>query len=178
MSFAALLALLIGNAFVAYFTTTQSRDNAGWVTATHDVMDTLTSIRTKVAEAQSGQRGYIITGLPSYLDPYEKAKASIQGDLQRLAALTRDKPIQKARLESMRPLISDKFTYLDKTIQVRNADGFDQAQALVAAGEGERAMDSIRAALMQMYSSELELRIARLAMSERSHWIALLSLIE
>ena len=175
LSFAALLALLIGNAFVAYFTTTQSRDNAAWVTGTHDVMDTLTSIRTKVAEAQSGQRGYIITGLPSYLDPYEKAKASIQGDLQRLAALTRDKPIQKARLESMRPLISDKFTYLDKTIQVRNADGFDQAQALVAAGEGERAMDSIRAALMQMYSSELELRIARLALSERSHWIALLS---
>lgn len=75
----------------------------------------------------------------------------------------------------MRPLISDKFTYLDKTIQVRNADGFDQAQALVAVGEGERAMDAIRAALMRMYSSKQELRIARLAMSERSHWIALLS---
>ncbi|MDQ3261633.1 MAG: CHASE3 domain-containing protein, partial [Pseudomonadota bacterium] len=131
-----LLALLIGAAFVAFSTTSHLRETAAEVTRTHEVMDTLSRIHSSMADAQIGQRGYIITGLQSYLEPYRKATAKIQGELGQLAALTRENPRQQANLRSVQSLILEKVADLDRTVQIRNQEGFDRARDLVAEGEG------------------------------------------
>ena len=96
-----------------------------------------------MAEAQTGQRGYIITGLQVYLEPYQKATTRIQGELQRLATLTPNNPVQQSNLGVLKPLIQVKLAYLDRTIQTRNQDGFDRARKRVAEGEGKRTMDPV-----------------------------------
>ncbi len=175
VSLAFLLTLLIGNAFVSYSTTSQLRSNAGWVTHTHVVMDTLSRIRSSLAEAQTGQRGYVITGSPDFLAPYQNAKTKIKGDLERLAVLVRDNPQQQAHLEAVKRLAAENLAFNDKAIEARDKDGFARAQGLVAGGEGRRTMDAIWGRLTQMYSIEQELLTARAAMAKRSYQIAVLS---
>ncbi len=170
-----LLVLLIGDVFVAYSTTSQLRENTAEVTQTHEVMDALSRIHSNIADAQTGQRGYIITGLQSYLEPYRKATEKIQGELQRLAALNRLNPLQQSNLKAVQALILEKLAYLDKTIKTRDQDGFDRARDLVAEGEGKRTMETIRGKLAEMYSAEQKLLITRGAAADRSYWLALLS---
>lgn len=175
LSLSFLLALLVGNAFVAYTTTTQLRENTARVTQTHAVMDTLSRVQSHMLEAEASQRGYLITGLASLLDPYRNAKLNVNSEMHQLAALTQDNPVQQAHLAAVTALIADKLAFLDKTLQTRETDGFARAQALVASGEGIRLMDAIRDRWSQMYAAEQELLTARAAMAKRSYWIAVLS---
>ena len=69
-----LLALQIGNGLFAYLTTNQLRANTTWVSHTHKVMGSMGRVLSMLVDAQTGQRGYIITGASSYLEPYSNSK--------------------------------------------------------------------------------------------------------
>ena len=175
LSLAVLLALLVANAFIGYSMTRQLRNNSASVIHTHDVMDALSRIRSNMAEVQTGQRGYTITGLAAFLEPYQNAKFRIQGELDRLAHLIRDNPQQLGDLEAVKSLIAEYLSINDKTVQVRGEEGFERAQVRVAAGEGQRAMAAIFDKLTKMYSEEQRLLTARAATEQRSYWIAVIT---
>jgi PAS domain S-box-containing protein len=170
-----LLALQIGNAFIAYLTTNQLRDNTTWERHTHEVTDTMSRALSLIVDAETGQRGYIITGMPSYLEPYTKSKNQIDEALKRLATLTRDNPAEQAHISAVKSLVKEKFAILDRNIQAREKDGFDRARELVAGGDGKHVMDTIRDRFGKMYSEEEALLTARATMAKRSYQIALLS---
>ena len=175
LSLAALLALLFGNAFVAYTTTSQLRENTTSVTHTHALMDTLSRVRSNIVEAEANQRGYLITALPAFVELYRKAKLTVTSEVQHLAALIQDNAAQRAHLAAVTPLITQKLAFLDTTLRARDTDGFARAQGLVASGEGIRLMDAIRDRLTQMYAAEQALLTARAALAKRSYRIAVLS---
>jgi PAS domain S-box-containing protein len=172
---ALLLALQIGNAFIAYLTTSQLRDNTSLVRHSHEVTDTMSRVLSLIVDAQTGQRGYIITRKSSYLEPYTKSKNQIDDALKRLVTLTRDNPAQQAHIGAVKSLVTEKFAILERNIQAREQAGFDRARELVFGGEGKEVMDKIRARFSNMYSEEEALLTAREAMAKRSYRIALLS---
>ena len=170
-----LIALQIGNGLIAFLTTNQLRNDAFRVNHTHEVMNTMSRVLSKLVDAESGQRGYIITGSPSFLEPYLNAKSQVDLALRQLKTLTRDNLTQQAHISAVHSLAMEKFATMDLNIQTRRDEGFDRARERVSGGEGKNMMDTIRDRFSKMYVEEETLLTARAFKAERSYQIALLS---
>ena len=139
----ALVAMIVVGA-VSYDSTTKLIESAEWVRHTHEVLNGLDEVLSAFKDAETGQRGYIITGEARYLEPYEGARDVIDQKLKRLRELTSDNPNQQQRLTALEPLVSSKFTELQETIDIRKQEGFGPAEKVVVTDKGKNAMDSIR----------------------------------
>ena len=68
-----IILLLIGNAWIGYHNIRQLNEDAAWVAHTQEVMDALEEVVSTMKDAQTGERGYLLTGENRYLQPYESA---------------------------------------------------------------------------------------------------------
>src|SRR5215475_7308559 len=88
--FSLTLVVLLGNVFLSDHAVTTVVRNQEWVNHTYDVLRSLDETLASIQEAESNQRGYLLTGLDSYLKPYNYAVGLVTRDLARLAELTSD----------------------------------------------------------------------------------------
>lgn len=137
--------VLVVIAVIAYRSTNTLIDNDGWVSHTHQVRTELADLLSELKDAETGQRGFLITGDESYLAPYQTALAEIKATYDDLRRLTADNPRQQQRLASLQPLIDAKLAELKQTIDLRRAQGFDAAVKVVQTSAGKASMDQIRA---------------------------------
>lgn len=121
-----------------------------------EVLEEFETMLVLMVDAETGQRGYVITGDEVFLDPYAAAVASdgIAAHIQRLRQMTLDNPSHQQQLDSLEPLIVERLMRLHQTIEVRRAQGFEAARQLVASGEGKLVMDEIRQTLVEMRAEE------------------------
>ncbi len=113
--------------------------------------DTLIS---SITDAETGQRGYLLTGDRKYLLPYEKAVAEIPGELNALARTAAATNREVKQVALIRSLIHDKMADLERTIEARDQAGAEAALALMRTDEGRLAMDQVRSAGKVLLSSE------------------------
>ena len=95
-------------------------------------------------DAETGQRGYLLTNRASYLEPYEAAHARLPGDREALrAALARvyDHPVNLGRLDG---LIAAKLAEMSATIALLQAHEESKALSVVRSDLGKTVMDTIR----------------------------------
>ncbi|MFO1047004.1 MAG: CHASE3 domain-containing protein [Geminicoccaceae bacterium] len=95
-------------------------------------------------DMETGQRGYLLTGEGSYLEPYDAAKAELPVRLDRLRSLAAEHPDVQAAIERLATLVADKAAELDETIRQAGAGDQPGALALVRTDRGKSAMDEIR----------------------------------
>ena len=95
-------------------------------------------------DAETGQRGFVITGRDEYLQPYREAEPEIVTELDTLQSLLSSDPQQVQRLERLRTLLDEKHRELRTVIDVRRSEGFDAAQAIVGNDTGKMFMDRAR----------------------------------
>jgi CHASE3 domain sensor protein len=122
-------------------------------------------------DAETGQRGFVITGDPEYLDPYENARKLLPTYQARLHELTRDNPAQQVALPRLDALIEARLSRLQEGIRVRREDGFEAAARFVIGDEGKRLMDSARDVAASVLDEErrlYELRVGQLAGDSRA----------
>ena len=173
----ALLILLVLS-LIAYRNIHLAFDTSRGVAHTHEVLADLEKCLSLLTDAETGQRGYIITGDEHYLKPYQAAVARISQDLTELQRLTADNPNQQQRLATLEPLITQKLAGLEERINLRTAQGFAAAQEAVRTGQGKQQMDAIRAIIQDMQREEhslLQQREAAAAVSARATlWTCLL----
>lgn len=115
-----------------------------WVTHTHEVLEANERVLSLLKDAETGQRGYLITGQERYLDPFNTAIVAIELGLRSIKALTNDNPKQQRRLAKLEPLIESKLDELRETIELRRKEGFDAALQVVLTDQGKETMDTIR----------------------------------
>ena len=151
---ALLLALVIINSLVAFENIHSLVDREHRVTHTQTILTKLESLRTTLDDAESGQRGYILTGQENYLTPYNQARAALPGQLNDLQSLTADEPGQQQRLAQVRVLINEKLTELQTTIDLRRNNQTNEAIQIVLSGQGEDTMNAIRGLIGQMEQTE------------------------
>ena len=156
----ALLALIVVGA-ISYDSTSKLIDSAEWVRHTHEVINGLDEVLSGMKDAETGQRGYIITGEARYLEPYQGARAAVEEKLKSLRELTSDNPIQQQRLAELGPLVAGKFAEMQSVIDLRNGKGFAQAAQEVLTDRGKNLMDSIRKMVGEMQEEEAGLLAAR-----------------
>ena len=158
---ALLVALLAFNAGIDYRKTRQLHESGSWVVHTHEVHDALGSLLSTLTDAETGQRGYVITGQEEYLVPYSNALARYRTAIEHVTELTADNPEQQADFPKLRRLISGKLDELQEVISLRQEQGFDAARAMVETDNGKRSMDGIRSLVYTMQAREQSLLQAR-----------------
>jgi methyl-accepting chemotaxis protein len=152
----ALVVLVVVGA-VSYDSTKKFNSSAGWVRHTYEILSGLDELLSGMKDAETGERGYVITGEPRYLEPYNTAREVVDQKLKLVRRLSSDNPIQQQRLEVLEPLVADKFTNLQEVIDLRKAKGFAAASQEVVTDKGKIQMDAIRKLVSTMASEETRL---------------------
>src|SRR5262245_28229411 len=98
------VALLVGNAALAYRNTRQLLEDAGWVAHTREVLDLTSDLLRTLVDAETGQRGFLITGKEDFLEPYRQALARLDQQVRALKDKTQDNPRQQARIGELETL--------------------------------------------------------------------------
>jgi signal transduction histidine kinase len=130
------------------------RDAAMWVRHTQNAQNLLEHIYRKVVDAETGQRGFLLTEDATYLPPYNAARAEVPKDLAKLAELTRDNPVQVAQLATVKSLIDKRFAQLDRALAIKRQSGDEALREFLVSPEGIVTMDSLRLALDGMVAEE------------------------
>ena len=155
--FALALIILIIIGAVSYRSTTGFIESAESVTHTHEVLQKLESLLSKYKDAETGQRGYILTGEEHYLEPYNGAIEGVDLLIKDLRKLTSDNPNQQRRLDALEPLRASKFAELKETIDLRRSKGLEAALPVVLTDKGKKAMDDTRKLINEMANEEDDL---------------------
>ncbi|MDB5365361.1 MAG: hypothetical protein JWM77_1288 [Rhodospirillales bacterium] len=113
---------------------------------TQEILDALGRLRVGLIDAETGQRGYLLTGRDIYLTPYSAACDTIPPELERLSGLLHI-PANQVALAEVKPLILEKLQELADTIRVRREKGAEASLAIVNSDRGRDSMERIRAML-------------------------------
>jgi PAS domain S-box-containing protein len=151
---AVVVVIILANTALSYRNTVQLYAAAEGVAHSERVQAAVEEVLTSAAEAETGQRGYLITGNERYLEPFTTAGDRIDAQVANLARLTRDNAEQEAEVPRLQRYIAQKFDELRLTIAVRKENGSDAARALVFTDRGRLAMDSLHAAATRMETRE------------------------
>jgi methyl-accepting chemotaxis protein len=162
-AFAVPLVVLCLVGALAYRNTSSLETNSAQVVHTYEVLGGLEQITGALKDAETGQRGYLITGQDAYLAPYTAAARRVGGLIDHVAQLTADNPAQQKRVAQLRSLVAAKFDELAETVELRRADGFAAARDVVLTDKGKAVMDQIRAVLTEMEEAESSLLSVRAA---------------
>jgi methyl-accepting chemotaxis protein len=143
--------------FFAYRSATRLVEDQSSVAHTQLVRRTVAQLLAHLIDADTGQRGYIITGADNFLDPYRSGTASVDKVYADLRAQTADNPDQQRRVDELRPLIDQRLARMQQVLDRRRQDGFEAAAAMISSGEGKQMMDRIRALVAEIDAQEVGL---------------------
>jgi methyl-accepting chemotaxis protein len=167
-AFALLLLTQIFVSAITYNGMSVAEENSDWVAHTYEVTIGLNDILAGLTDAETGQRGFVITGDESYLEPYTRALPIVSNRLAYVRSLTSDNPNQQARLDDLEPLIAEELIQLDQTIALRRDSGFERVQEVVLTNTGKETMDQIRTLIAEAIQEEETLMTERNASAEIS----------
>lgn len=174
---AAVCVVTAGNSALAYHNTVLLYQAAAEVTHTHKVLDALAELLSTAKDAETGQRGFVITGDLEYLRPYHIAEGTISQWIRQIDSLTTDNPEMQQQLPELRRVVGDKLAELRETVALRQNEGFAAAERMVLTGRGRVTMDSIRIQVGRMVAEEERQLRDRTAKATRNRTFAISALV-
>ena len=135
-----------------------------WVQHTLEVKTQISHLLSLVTDAETGQRGYLLTGKDRYLEPHTRAVDATWQAIEKLRLKTADNSRQQNHIASLKPLVHDKYAELQQTIDLRKSGAFEQALSIVQTDLGKELMVGIRQKFQIMQEEEdrlLKIRVKR-----------------
>lgn len=175
LGLALVLSFFLATGLVAWRNVEVLRANNQQIIHTHEVILAVDELLSAAQDAETGQRGYLLTGNVSYLQPYETATRDLNRRLGDIAELTRDNPVQQGHLNQLRARLDAKLAELDAALQARRTEGMQAALARMATDQGKQEMDAIRAQVALMRQEEQSVRQQRLTEMNAAYRTALIS---
>lgn len=172
---AAALVFFVASGVVAYLNFDALRIGNQRIVQTHQAIVSLDELLSQVQDAETGQRGYLLTGEEPYLAPYSTALKSIPAQLDEIGRMTSINSGQDERLVVLRQHIDAKLAELAQTIDLRRAGQEAAALSLVRSDAGKLDMDAIRAQIASIAQEETRVRSLRLAEMDGAQQRALFS---
>ncbi|HUD92235.1 CHASE3 domain-containing protein, partial [Sphingobium sp.] len=159
--FLGLLFFLISGA-TAYFNVQTLRNSDQSIRHTHNVLIGLNELFSTIQDAETGQRGYLLTAKEPYLAPYERAITTLPEKIGTIARLISDNPAQEANLAGLKRHVDAKLAELRDSIAARRRGDANASLAIITSDRGKIEMDAIRAQLDTMAAEEMRLRQIRI----------------
>ncbi len=157
LGFAAALGLLAVIGMVSYLALVRLNANAASVEHTHEMLGSLERLLAAATDSETAERGYVITGDASYLEPYRQGIAAVDREAGRLRALTQGNRAQQQRLDSLMALLTERLANIRTVIDARRDRGFAAAQSEILTGQGKQFHDRIRSLIDQTKEAETSL---------------------
>lgn len=152
-------ATLAGTAFFAADRLLQS---VNWTIHTHLVIEKLQTVLTRVVDAETGTRGYLLTQDVTYLEPYHETLEKLNRDLMQLKALCKDNESQTQRLRTLEELIQQRLERMAVSIDLRRQRSLGAVLERARSGIGHQQMERIRDFIEQLQNEEQKLLRERL----------------
>ena len=172
MAFAVAIGIIVALGISAYVSTQQLLEANRLVTHTHEVIEESERLLSSLKDAETGQRGFVLTGEDRYLEPYNSAIVQIRHEIDVLVTLTSDNPAQQQSLEQVQALSNAKLAELAETIQLRKNSGLKAALPVVLSDRGKKIMDDLRGVVGEMETREQRLLDQRRCRGQRQTPIA------
>ncbi|MBD1911460.1 MULTISPECIES: CHASE3 domain-containing protein [unclassified Leptolyngbya] len=155
--FGSIFVIMLGIGVTSKFSLNRLVESNEWVSHTQTVEQNLEDITTLLLNAETGQRGYILTQQLDFLEPYNGAQENFEESFQELRDLIQDNPEQVRRLDAVYDHAQQKMEELANTIELTQSGKRDEALELIRAQTGKQLMDEIRAQVAEMKEVEEEL---------------------
>jgi signal transduction histidine kinase len=155
-SFAVLILVAIGA--LSFWSEVRNETDRQWVTHTLLVVEKLQAVRIDITQAETGQRGYMLTGQERYLELYRAGVSRVREDMTEIPDLTADNPTEQKAILRLKPLITSRLAELAESIEVRKQSGLlAGVEAVARANNGEKWMGQIAAVIAEMRRTEAQL---------------------
>ena len=144
-------AVLVASTLLTYWFGNRVLEAHARETQRREVISQLDRLMSTLKDAETSQRGFVISGDESYLRPYEEALALLP---QTIAKLRETQTLNAEDLATISRLIDQKLTELRQTIEVRRGGGLEAAAAIVRNNAGQQIMDELRANIGRLQARE------------------------
>ncbi len=165
LGFSACAVVLIAVAIFSFKNSEKFAASNAWVNHSNEVIYYFDQILISNIDAETGVRGYVISGKTNFLQPFSSSYTKIIKDLTNLKKLTKDNPKQQKNIEELEKELKMRFENLNKCIAIRKND-FEKAKEFVASGQGKKIQDEIRKIIDKAQETERSLLIKRIHISE------------
>jgi CHASE3 domain sensor protein len=123
----------------------QFNNSFNWVLHNYKVLDRFEQTQSHIVDAEANQRGFLLTGRPEYLDPYQAAMTSIHDDLMDLKSLTLNEPAQQANIALLEQMVTNELVFDPAT-----AGQFQTNNSVVTlTASGRQKIEALRHVLFQ-----------------------------
>ena len=150
--------VVVANTFIIYVLDKQGQAKLEAVIHTHDVLDESEKLYNQITNAETGQRGYLLTQDLNYLEPYYTALEQVKQHFLTINKLTLNNPEQQDTLTEIDELIDKKLAELALTVTLvmqGTPYALEEAKAIVLTNEGKKYMDQIREHILLFQNTEL-----------------------
>ncbi|MDA8165997.1 MAG: CHASE3 domain-containing protein, partial [Desulfobacteraceae bacterium] len=154
LGFGVALAILLVVSSIAYHNLDALVSNDDWVAHSYKVLDDLQRVGSAIKDGETSQRGFLLTGLDRYLEPYQRGEKEWVSNFNDLRRLTANNANQEKRLDTLKPLIEAKFAEEKETIDLRRDKGFDAALNVVLGGNTKQMNDDILKTMSDLDNEE------------------------
>jgi CHASE3 domain sensor protein len=151
---------LLATIWVTHVTNGQFNAAFASVTQTYNVLNILEETQAHIADAETGQRGYLLTSRPDYFSLYDTAMAAINNNIQKLKILVRGNSIQETNLAELQNLIAMRLGPNPDTVAFSKTHSAD-AVAVALTDQGRDAINQIRNVLFRMREQQTDLLVTR-----------------
>ena len=163
ITFASAMAFLILIGVLSYHSTIVSNDSDEWVRHTRRVSANLDDMLYSITTIEASGAAYILTGDDSYLDLWRSSTANLEAKTATLHELTKDNPIQQARLPALDALVAQRVQFGARVIALRRERGLAAAAEQIRAGGSRGVTIEFRRLVQQMLDEESALLVQRTA---------------
>lgn len=143
--------VLVVSSAASYFSIAKLNDSGDWVRHTYLVIEKLDSVVSKMKDAETGYRGYLLTGNRTFLEPYTGSRAQVDHAVSAAELLTRDNQAQQETFPILKSLINEKYNLASLWISQKEAGEQISAEKMI---RGKQVMDSIRTVIASMKQRE------------------------
>jgi signal transduction histidine kinase/CheY-like chemotaxis protein/CHASE3 domain sensor protein len=160
-------------ALLSYSSLQATTESARNLTQSIEVLGQLEALLSTLKDAETGQRGFLLTGEDSYLEPYTDAKNALPGEMAKMRTLLADRPQQKQRLAELESVANQKMAELESTVAARQAGQAGGALTIVRTDRGKIYMDRIRVSIGEMEIAERQVIAQRGQVSRNAATISM-----
>lgn len=126
------------------------------VDRTTETLRQLSLFNSALKDAEIGQRGYLLTGDVTYLQPYLRSLGLIDQRLALVKEATSNDSAQRRIVSDIEGITRQKLTELHETVEMRKAGNVEGAMAVVRTDSGKEAMDRLRDLVGDLYSRQMD----------------------
>ena len=150
IGFAVPILIMVIASVVIYRALIDNQHLSAHVSESNQIRFYIAEIQAQILNAESGKRGYLITGNEKYLNSYYSGRDSLEELLTQLKTLTVEDPVQTGYIVELEPLINKKLDILQNQIEILDSTGFESAKAAMLQEDGEQVMNEVRQVLADM----------------------------